>query len=235
MSCRALPIESTLGFRDLGARERVQGAVVWLHGLGATADDFVPLVPYLDAPHLRFFFPQAPTRPVTINMGAAMPAWYDIRTLKRDPERENEQHIDAAVTQLNAIIEQLEEQGVPSTRIVIAGFSQGAAMALQVGLRYPRPLGGLLILSGYLMLHERLIDEASAANKSTPIQFCHGTRDPVVPIAAARDSYEFLSKDPRDIHWRDYPMGHEVCDPQIEDIQRWLAERLPPIEDAPSL
>lgn len=228
MNSLALPaIETHLDFRDIGARNQAQGAVVWLHGLGATADDFVPLVPHLDAPHLRFFFPQAPTRPVTINMGVAMPAWYDIRTIKRGPERESEEHIDEARDALNSILEQLEAQGLPSHRIVIAGFSQGAAMALQVGLRYPRPLAGLLILSGYLVLQDRLADEASAANKSTPIQFCHGSRDPVVPIGAARESFELLEKDPREIRWLDYPMGHEVCDPQIQDIREWLAERLP--------
>ncbi len=227
MNCRALPIETNLQFRDLGAREHVQGAVVWLHGLGASADDFVPLVPYLDAPHLRFFFPEAPIRPVTVNMGVSMPAWYDIRTIKRGPERENEEHIDEAMVSLSSILEQLEAQGVPSQRIVLAGFSQGAAMALQVGLRYPRPLAGLLILSGYLLLHDRLASEASTANKSTPIQFCHGSRDPVVPVAAARDSYEHLRQDPRDIHWADYPMGHEVCDEQIGHIRSWLADRLP--------
>lgn len=227
MNCSALPIETHLSFRDLGAREEVQGAVVWLHGLGASADDFVPLVPYLDAPHLRFFFPEAPIRPVTVNMGMSMPAWYDIRTIKRGPGRENEEHIDEAIGSLNAILEQLEAQGVPSQRIVLAGFSQGAAMALQVGLRYPRPLAGLLILSGYLLLHDRLANESSAANKSTPIQFCHGSRDPIVPIASARDSYEHLKEGPRDIHWVDYPMGHEVCDEQIGHIRSWLHERLP--------
>jgi phospholipase/carboxylesterase len=220
-------INTSLRFHNIDAQGRAQGAVVWLHGLGATADDFVPLVPHLDASHLRFFFPQAPTRPVTVNMGVAMPAWYDIRTIRRGPERENEQHIDEARDEINSILEQLETEGIPSQQIVLAGFSQGAAMALQVGLRYPRPLAGMLILSGYLVLKDRLALEAAPANKSTPIQFCHGSRDPVVPIGTARESYLLLEKDPRDIRWLDYPMGHEVCDPQVQDIKEWLAERLP--------
>ena len=220
-------ISTRLTFHDIKAEGAAQGAVVWLHGLGATADDFVPLVPHLDASHLRFFFPQAPIRPVTVNMGVAMPAWYDIRTIRRGPERENEQHIEEARGDLNAIIEQLEEQGIPSQQIVVAGFSQGAAMALEVGLRYPRPLAGLLILSGYLLRKDQLASAASSANKSTPIQFCHGSRDPVVPMTAARESFELLEKDPRDIRWLDYPMGHEVCDPQVQDIKEWLAEHLP--------
>ncbi|MBJ93747.1 MAG: carboxylesterase [Rickettsiales bacterium] len=223
----ALAINTTLKHRDLGARDKVQGAVVWLHGLGASADDFVPLVPYLRAPHLRFFFPQAPDRAVTVNRGLRMPAWYDIRTIGRGPERENEADIDETTRLLNPILEQLEAQGVPSERIVLAGFSQGAAMTLHVGLRYPRRLGGLLVLSGYLLLPGRLNAEATAANATTPILFCHGSRDPVVPIAAGRGSFELLAERGQQLQWRDYPMGHEVCDEQIDDIRNWLTERLP--------
>jgi phospholipase/carboxylesterase len=212
---------------ERGAGRGAEGAVVWLHGLGATADDFAPLVPYLDAPHLRFVFPQAPSRAVTINFGAVMPAWYDIKTLSRGPEREEAADIRAAGDQLSALLEAVEEQGIPAERIVLAGFSQGAAMALHVGLRYPRPLAGLLILSGYLVLADTLEAEATAANEGTAIQICHGSRDAIVPISAGRATFELLERGARQARWLDYPMGHEVCDEEVEDIKIWLAQRLP--------
>ena len=220
-------LSASLKYLDLGALSDARGGVVWLHGLGASADEFAPLVPYLDAHHLRFIFPEAPLRPVTINFGAVMPAWYDIRTLRRDPDREDEEHIREVAEQLRDLLTAVEGQGIPSHRIVLAGFSQGAAMALHVGLRYPRPLAGLLILSGYLVVAGRLEDEAHHANAATAIQFCHGSRDGVVPMAQGRASYERLQASGRDLRWLVYPMGHEVCDEEVGDIRTWLAEQLP--------
>jgi len=220
-------LDTPLLHLDLGAGRDAQGAVVWLHGLGATADDFAPLVPYLDAAHLRFIFPQAPMRPVTINFGAVMPAWYDIRTLKRGPERENAEQIREAGRQLSDLLEALEAQGIPAERTILAGFSQGAAMALHVGLRYPRSLAGLLILSGYLVLADTLDEESAPGNAMTPIQFCHGSRDGVVPMSSGRGTFEQLQHPKRDLRWLDYPIGHEVCDEEVADIKAWLAERLP--------
>jgi phospholipase/carboxylesterase len=225
-------LDTPLHTLERGAGSEAEGAVVWLHGLGATADDFVPLVPYLDAPHLRFIFPQAPSRAVTINFGAVMPAWYDIKTLSRGPEREDGDDIREGGAQISALLAAVEAQGIPSERIVLAGFSQGAAMALQVGLRYPRPLAGLLVLSGYLLLEDTLEDEATAANERTAIQFCHGSRDGVVPISAGRATFELLEGGQREALWLDYPMGHEVCDEEVADIKVWLARRLPAAESA---
>jgi len=227
VSSPSASLSATLQHLDLGASSDARGAVVWLHGLGAGADDFAPLVPYLDAPHLRFIFPQAPLRPVTINFGAVMPAWYDIRTLRRDADREDAEHIRTVSTELRDLLAALEDQGIPAHRIVLAGFSQGAAMALHVGLRYPRPLAGLLILSGYLVIEDSLETEADPANAATAIQFCHGSRDGVVPMASGRASFERLREGDRDLRWLDYPIGHEVCDEEIADIKAWLAERLP--------
>jgi len=225
-------LDTPLQTLERGAGIDAEGAVVWLHGLGATADDFAPLVPYLDAPHLRFIFPQAPSRAVTVNFGAVMPAWYDIKTLSRGPDREDAVDIRAAAAQISALLAAVEEQGIPSERIVLAGFSQGAAMALHVGLRYPRPLAGLLILSGYLVVADTLAGEATAANEQTAMQFCHGSRDGVVPIGAGRATFELLERGGREALWLDYPMGHEVCDEEIADIKAWLAQRLPAGESA---
>ncbi len=167
MSKPAPALDTPLHHLDLGAGHDAKGAVVWLHGLGATADDFAPLVPFLDAPHLRFIFPQAPMRSVTINFGTVMPAWYDIRTLNRGPDREDAEHIRAAGRQVSDLLEALETQGIPANHTILAGFSQGAAMALHVGLRYPRALAGLLILSGYLLLPDTLDREAAPSNGTT--------------------------------------------------------------------
>ncbi len=227
MNIPAPPLDTALHCLELGAGADAQGAVIWLHGLGATADDFAPLVPHLDAAHLRFIFPQAPMRSVTVNFGAVMPAWYDIRTVQRGPDREDSGHIREAGEQLNALLENLGTQGIPASRTILAGFSQGAAMALHVGLRYPRSLAGLLILSGYLVLADSVNEEASAGNKTTPIQFCHGSRDAVVPMNRARATFEELQHPDRDSRWLDYPIGHEVCDEEVMDIRIWLAEHLP--------
>lgn len=203
-------------------------SVVWLHGLGASGDDFVPIVPHLRLPHVRFVFPQAPDRPVTINAGYVMPSWYDILSLGVGAAgREDEGQILSSSAQIDALLAREVARGVPPSRIVLAGFSQGGALALHVGHRHPAALAGVLVLSAYL-IRPRALAEGSAANTGTPICFMHGRHDDVVPIEAGREAHGAFARPGRDVRWLDYAMGHEVCPPQIGDIARWLHERVGP-------
>jgi phospholipase/carboxylesterase len=202
-------------------------SVVWLHGLGASGYDFAPIVPMLRLPHVRFVLPHAPERPVTINGGYVMPSWYDIRTLDfLASGREDARQVTASAAAVDALIAAEEARGIPSSRIVLVGFSQGAALALYTGTRHPSPLAGILVLSGYLL--EATLAERNPANTNTPLLFLHGRNDDVVPRFAGRQAYEaFAGPDPeRDVRWKDYAMGHEVCPEEIGDIARWLHERI---------
>lgn len=201
-------------------------SVVWLHGLGASGDDFVPIVPHLRLPHMRFVFPEAPARPVTINAGYVMPSWYDIRSLGFGAAaREDEAQILASTAQIDALVAREVARGVPASRVVLAGFSQGGALALHVGHRHPDTLAGILVLSAYLIRPDAL-DEGHPANAATPMLFMHGRHDDVVPYEAGRLACARFTREGRDVRWRDYPMGHEVTGEQIADIGRWLHERL---------
>ena len=199
-------------------------AVIWLHGLGADGNDFVPIVRELDltgCPPIRFIFPHAPSIPVTVNNGYVMPAWYDILgadLVKREDES-GLRRSQAAVTQL--IVRQ-QELGIPTEQIVLAGFSQGCAMTLQTGLRYPEKLAGLLCLSGYLPLHSQVAVERHAANLTTPVFMAHGRSDPVVPLLRAEQSCDLLSALGYQVEWHDYPMPHTVCPQEIDDIGEWF-------------
>jgi phospholipase/carboxylesterase len=203
-------------------------AVVWLHGLGADGYDFEPIVPHLGldpALRTRFVFPHAPAMPVTINGGFVMPAWYDILSpdLNAQPDREGIRRSAEAVA---ALLAHEEERGVPAGQIVLAGFSQGGAIALHLGLRYPKRLAGILALSTYL-LDERATDvERTEANAATPIFQAHGTFDPMVPFARGRHSRERLRAMGCDVRWAEYPMEHEVCEEEIADVGAWLNEVL---------
>ena len=211
---------------EVDASDQISGApasIIWLHGLGASGHDFEPIVPYLRLPWVRFVFPHAPQRPVTINGGMVMPSWYDITHI--GPGGQNERHIEEAGAAIEALIAR-ERLNVAASRILLAGFSQGGAIALHFGLRHAEALAGLMILSSYEMFPERR-GERTAANSSTPILFGHGTSDPLVQMARGREAYEGVLNDARETRWEDYPMGHEVCQPQIEDIAVWLSERLP--------
>lgn len=199
---------------------------MWLHGLGADGHDFEPVIPLLRRPDLRVTLPHAPRRPVTINMGLVMPAWYDIRSLERGPNRESADDIEGSARQIAAFLDREIERGVPSKRVVLAGFSQGAAMALHVGSRYPKKLAGIISLSGYLVLEDRIAAEASAANRDTPIFMGHGTRDPVVPLQGGQAARDLLAEG-REVTWADYPMEHEVCPAEIEAVAKWLGTNLP--------
>lgn len=199
-------------------------SVIVLHGLGADGSDFVPLVQELDLRALgpvRFVFPHAPTMPVTINGGYEMRAWYDI--LGADlVRREDEGGLRASQRRVAALIDRERQRGVVSERIVLAGFSQGCAMALLTGLRYPERLAGIVGLSGYLPLADRLDAERHDANRLAPIFLAHGSADPVVPMARALASRETLRNLGYDVEWHDYPMPHSVCMEEIADLEAWL-------------
>ena len=204
-------------------------SVIWLHGLGADAHDFYSVPPQLglpDADTVRWVFPNAPRMPVTINMGAIMRAWYDVRGFDRRDQ--DEAGIRRAADHVNALIDREQTRGVPSHRIVLAGFSQGGAMSLFVGLRRPERLAGIMCLSGYLVLDGALANEASAASRGTPIFQGHGTDDPMVPYPLGRGSFDLLAGEGFSAEWHEYPMGHSVCLEELEDTARWLARVLEP-------
>jgi phospholipase/carboxylesterase len=204
------------------------GAVIWMHGLGADGHDFEPIVPILRCPRARFVFPHAPSMPVTINGGFVMPAWYDITSLEDDDRREDPEHVVASGRRVADLIGREIERGVPPERIVLAGFSQGAAMALYVAPRYPQPLAGVLALSGYLVLPSRLEAEALEANRATPMLIAHGRLDPMVPIALGQRAHATLQRwsTSGDVQWHEFPIAHEVSVPEIELVGQWLRERL---------
>ena len=213
---------------EVEARGEPRGSVVWLHGLGADGHDFEPIVSLLGLPIVRFVFPNAPARPVTINGGMVMPAWYDITSLGGRGPGESEADVRLSARLIATLVEREEKRGVPSSRIVLAGFSQGAAMALHVGARFPRPLLGIMILSGYEALAETREAEAGEANRTTPMLFCHGTHDPLVGIDRGRRAHEAYARPDRKTEWHEFPIGHEVSPAEIVVIRDWLAERFAP-------
>jgi phospholipase/carboxylesterase len=204
-------------------------SVIWMHGLGADGRDFVPIVPQLGLPPtsgIRFVFPHAPRRAVTLNQGMSMRAWYDIRELSLGAAEDATGILDSA-TRLGGFIERERALGIRADRIVLAGFSQGGAMALQVGLRYRESLAGVLALSTYLPLRDRLAAEASEANRAISILMCHGRFDPVLTITVGRLSRDALQALGYRVQWNEYGMQHEVCAEEIGDIARWLQRQLP--------
>ena len=199
-------------------------SVIWLHGLGASGDDFVPIVRELDLaglPAIRFVFPHAPTMPVTVNNGYVMRAWYDIVGVDLS-RREDEKGLRASQAMVEQLIAQEKARGVPAERIVLAGFSQGCAMTLQTGLRHPEKLAGLLCLSGYVPLHAAIAAERHAANQGTPIFLAHGRGDQVIPILRAEQSRDLLRSLGYDVEWHEYMMPHSVCQEEVEDIGAWF-------------
>jgi phospholipase/carboxylesterase len=206
-------------------------SVIWMHGLGADGTDFVPLVPELHLPDdvaPRFIFPNAPARPVTVNSGRSMRAWYDVYGFGIRRDREDASGIQASASAIHGLIDQECAAGTRSERIVLAGFSQGGAIALQAGLRYPRPLAGVLALSAYLPLAGTVPSEAAAANRALPILMCHGTHDPIVAVELAKKSFDTLNSLGYTPRWLDYPMQHQVCREEIVAIRQWLVQVLPP-------
>ncbi len=205
-----------------------KATVIILHGLGADGNDFVPFTTELDLSAIgpvRFLFPNAPTRPVTINGGYVMRAWYDI--LGADlQKREDETGLRESQSQITALLDREVERGMPAHRIVLGGFSQGCAMTLQTGLRYKHRLGGLLGMSGYLPLAATTAAERSDANQLVPIFMAHGQQDDIIPIARATATRDTLKALGYDVQWHDYPMPHSVVMEEIADINRWLLKVL---------
>lgn len=201
-------------------------SIIWLHGLGADGGDFVPVAEEMNLPvAVRYIFPHAPMRPVTINGGFVMRAWYDIVAADIGA-RQDEEGIRASQAAMEKLIAQEKERGIAAQNIFLAGFSQGGAIALQTGLRHPEKLGGLLALSTYLPLEKTVQNEASVAAKNMPIFMAHGRDDPIVPYALGAQSASRLRHLGYQIDWREYSMEHSVCMEEIRDIEGWLTRRL---------
>jgi phospholipase/carboxylesterase len=203
----------------------VDAAVIWLHGLGADGNDFVPIVSELNLPaslNIRFLFPHAPMRPITINQGYRMRGWYDITSLDI-ANRDDQAGITESSDYLCRLCDEQRSQGINSKRIIVAGFSQGGAIALYTGLRYPQPLGGIMALSTYLPMRQHFEQEAAAANRQTPVFMAHGLHDEVVAPEFGLQTRSFLQQQGYPLQWHDYAMGHSVCMEEIRDISDWLS------------
>lgn len=199
-------------------------AVVWLHGLGATADDFPPIVPELglDAKRsIRFIFPQAPNRPITINGGMTMPGWYDIKGVRIE-DKQDAQGMAESKTMVEGILDELTASGIPSTNIILAGFSQGGAVTYFTGVRTRHELAGMLALSTYLPFDSQTEAEHTKVNQQTPIFASHGTYDAVVPMALGETSVKVLTELGYSVRWQTYPMEHQVAMEQIKHIGEWI-------------
>lgn len=211
---------------EISANSTIDASVIWLHGLGADGHDFAPVVHQLALANIRFILPHAPERPVTLNGGYRMPAWYDVFGLEAG-SKEDENGIRASQAQIEALIAREHERGIPTERIVLAGFSQGGAIALHTALRYPHTLAGVLALSTYLPLKARLISEAHPVNQQLPIFMAHGTFDNVISIEAGKIAAHLLEQHNYAVTWREYPMVHSVCAEEIADIRNFLLTVLP--------
>jgi phospholipase/carboxylesterase len=211
---------------EISTGDSPQLAIIWLHGLGADGHDFEPIVPELDLPFpARFVFPHAPVRPITVNGGMEMRGWYDILGFGMNM-RQDGAGIRASATAVTRLIDREIEHGLTASQIVLAGFSQGGAVALHTALREPRPLGGVLALSTYLALGDTLAAERSAANRGVPIFMAHGSADPLLPLALAEASRRTLQGLGYAVDWHVYPMPHSVCAEEIAAISAWLTLRV---------
>ncbi|MDF2529567.1 MAG: carboxylesterase [Gammaproteobacteria bacterium] len=206
-----------------------QSAVIWLHGLGADGHDFVPAIEALalaDRYKMRFILPHAPVRPITLNAGMMMRAWYDINSLDRNLHRQDAEGVRASFEAVGHLIDQQIASGIPSERIMVAGFSQGGAIALYTGLCYAKPLAGVIGLSTYLPLSEIINQEKHIANAQVPILLVHGTHDETIPLEYAQASREALLALNCNLTWQTYRMGHTVCPEELMLIANWLENRL---------
>jgi phospholipase/carboxylesterase len=218
----------TLPALELETAPNPSRSVIWLHGLGADGNDFAPIVPQLvdrGWPALRFVFPHAPVRPVTINNGMPMRAWYDIAAFDLNA-RQDEAGMRASVDEMESLIARENQRGVPSERIVLAGFSQGGAIALAAGLQHPEKLAGIIALSTYLPAYVAQPGARSAANAGIPIFWGHGSLDPVVALQRGLESRDVLQSLGYAVQWHTYPMAHAVCPEEISDLRHWLGQRL---------
>ncbi len=223
-----MPDEKPLVVHTGSAASTTDAAVIWLHGLGADGNDFVPVVSELKLPaslNIRFIFPHAPVRPITINQGYRMRGWFDVTSFDI-AGRDDEAGIIESASVLMKLCDEQVAAGINAQRIVVAGFSQGGAIALYAGLRYPRTLGGIMALSTFLPMSYRLGDEAADANRNTPIFMAHGLHDDIVALKFGLQTRTLLQQNGYPLQWHDYAMGHSVCMEEIRDISAWLGSVL---------
>ncbi len=213
---------------ELDPKGAHKATVIWLHGLGADGSDFVPIVPELGLPDdlgVRFVFPHAPVRPVTLNAGMRMRAWFDVLSLDRGADF-NREHLEVSAVQLEALVERELDRGIPAERILLAGFSQGGVVALYTGLRHPRRLAGVLAISTHYPDSDpepdRVRAEGSEANRGLPVFLAHGAYDPLIPLPFAERSRRAIEGAGYDVEWHTYPVAHAVCPEEIRDISTWL-------------
>jgi phospholipase/carboxylesterase len=223
--------EKLLESIEIETGDKPAAAVIWMHGLGADGNDFVPIVHEFDlagAPAIRFVFPHAPMQPVSINNGYVMRAWYDVKygDLEGRSKQADEKGVRASQAAIEALIEREASRGIAAENIVLAGFSQGGAIALQTGLRYPEKLAGIMALSTYLPLAETLALEGAQANRATGIFMAHGTQDAVIPFEMATRSRDVLVQHGYPVEWHEYPMAHSVALEEIGDVAAWLKKVL---------
>lgn len=210
---------------EIVSQQKINASVIWMHGLGADGNDFVPVVEMLELPHIRFILPHAPYRDITRNNGYEMRAWYDIYGLT-PISREDAIGISESQLAIEALIAKEIKRGVPANRIVLAGFSQGGAIALHTALRYAQPLAGILALSTYLPLKDKLAAEKSSANQQIPIFMAHGVHDDIITMDTCKTSLAVLQAQSYAVDWHEYPMAHSVCMPEIADIKQFFARVL---------
>jgi len=218
----------SLPYIDVNPQQPAKAVVIWLHGLGDTGHGFAPIVPELKvdpALAVRFVFPHAPTRPVTINNGMMMNAWYDIKSLDLDNRADEEGVIESAAL-VEALIGAEMAKGIDSNKIVLAGFSQGGVVALHVATRIKHKLAGVLAMSTYMCKPQQLAAQAHTANRKTPFFVAHGSNDEMVPMMAGKQAKQALEDNQYQVQWRQYPMGHSVCPEQLVDISTWLHQHL---------
>lgn len=216
-----------LQYIEINPDKPAVATLIWLHGLGADGRDFLNLAPELQFSHefpVRFIFPHAPVRPVTINNGYMMRAWFDILGFD-DTAQQDEKGLQVSQLQIDQLINQEKERGIPTNRIILGGFSQGGALALHCGLRYAKKLAGIIALSTYLPVADKISFEMSEVNKPTQILMAHGLYDPVVPLRFGQISYELLEQLGYPIDWFTYPIEHSVSDEEIQDIKLWVRKQ----------
>lgn len=220
--------ESELPFVEVNPTSKPTAVVIWLHGLGDSGNGFAPIVPELRLPEsmaVRFVFPHAPVRPVTINNGMPMRAWYDIKTIDFN-HRADVQGVAESSDSVSALIEAEHAKGIPYDRIVIAGFSQGGVIALNIGTRFPHKLAGVMALSTYMCEPEKLSEKGLDVNKDTEFFCAHGQQDEVVPMFLGNTAFKVLKENGYNAQWKDYLMQHNVCPQEIADISSWIQKVL---------
>jgi len=214
-----------LEFIEIETAENIEYSVIWLHGLGASGHDFEPLVPELKFPQrpgVRFIFPHAPIRPITVNGGASMRAWYDIDSLDFDSRQQDDDGIAQSVGEVSDLIDNEISRGIPAANILLAGFSQGGAIALQAGLTLDKPIAGIVALSTYLPMQQDAVDNIAADKLTTPIFMAHGAVDDVIPVSIATASRDMLTARGAALEWHQYDIPHSVSMEEVEDLSAWF-------------